>query len=81
MARVLTMVERWVSSNERDAYLATVAQRARAAAADHAHFWVFEHTDESGHFVEFTEGADANSIAAVHHGEMPGPLWRAIEGG
>ncbi len=81
MARMLTIVERRVATAERDAYLAALEPRRRAAAAINAHFWIFEHADEVGHFVEFTEGADANAIASVHDGELPAPVWREVQGG
>jgi hypothetical protein len=81
MARVLTMVERLVVAAEREAYLAALAPRRAAAARVQAHFWVFEHSDEPGRFVEFTEGAGANEIASVHDGELPAPLWREVQGG
>jgi hypothetical protein len=81
MARVLTIVERRVPATEREAYFAALDSRRRAAAERHAHFWIFEHSDEAGRFVEFTEGADANDIAAVHDGELPAPFWREVQGG
>jgi hypothetical protein len=81
MARVLTIVERRVPATERESYFAALESRRRSAAARRAHFWIFEHADEAGRFVEFTEGADANDIAAVHDGELPAPLWREVQGG
>ncbi|WP_411280175.1 hypothetical protein [Gemmatimonas sp.] len=81
MARVLAMQERVVASEEREAYLATLENRRARAAAVPAHFWVFEHATESGRFVEFTEAASDDAIAAVHErGETPG-LWREVQGG
>ncbi|MBP6774316.1 MAG: hypothetical protein KA154_15070 [Gemmatimonadaceae bacterium] len=80
MSRVLTIVERHVPDAGRAAYLTGVESRRQQAAANHAHFWVFEHDDEPGRFVEFTEGGAASDIAAVHDGVLPAPLWRAVQG-
>ncbi len=78
MARALTMVERRVPAGERMQYLQQLAERRVAAEHARVHFWVFEHEDESGRFVEFTEGASATDIAAAHDGELPAPLWREV---
>ncbi len=81
MARVLAMQERVVASVEREAYLASLVHRRARAAAVPAHFWVFEHATESGRFVEFTEAASDEAIAAVHEGgQVPG-CWREVQGG
>ena len=79
-ARVLMMVERRVSAAERADFLGTLAARRYAAEGAHAHFWVFEHVDEPGRFVEFTEAADATAVATVHDGALPAPLWREVLG-
>ena len=79
-ARVLAFVERRVSPLERAAYLASVDARRRIASAARGHFWVFEHEDEPGRFVEFTEAADATDVATVHDGVLPAPLWREVRG-
>lgn len=81
MARVLTMCERQVSTTERAAYLESLTLRRAAAAAAHVHFWVFEHSDEPGRFVEFTEAGAVDDIAAAHDGELPAPVWREVQGG
>ncbi len=81
MARVLAMQERVVARAEREAYLAALDSRRARAAAVPAHFWVFEHATDSGRFVEFTEAASEDAIAAAHeHGAVPG-LWREVQGG
>ena len=81
MARVLAMQERVVAPAERGAYLASLDRRRARAAAVPAHFWVFEHATESGRFVEFTEAASDEAIAAAHEpGQAPG-LWREVQGG
>jgi hypothetical protein len=80
MTRSLTIVERTVPAADRAAYLISLATRRAAAARVDAHFWVFEHSDEPGRYVEFTEGAGANEIATVHDGELPAPLWREVQG-
>ena len=81
MARVLTMVERRVPADGRAAYLRDVDTRRHAAAAARVHFWVFEHDDEPGRFVEFTEAGSADDVAALHDGALPAPLWREVQGG
>lgn len=80
-ARVLAMVERRVSSAERSDYLAGVAAIRAVASSVQAHFWVFERDDEPGHFVEFTEAADATRVASTHGGVLPAPVWREVQGG
>lgn len=81
MTRLLAMQERVVASAERVAYLAALVNRRARAAALPAHFWVFEHATESGRFVEFTEAASDEAIAAVlESGTAPG-LWREVQGG
>jgi hypothetical protein len=81
MARTLTIVERRVSDAERAAYLAALSLRKQRAAAVPAHFWVFEHADERGRFVEFTEAAGEPQIAALHEHDMPGDIWHEVQGG
>ena len=78
--RVLTVVERQVSANDRVAFLATVSLRQQVAAQVRAHVWLFEHAEEPGRFMEFTEAADASALATVHEGHMPAPLWREVRG-
>jgi hypothetical protein len=73
-------VERRVSTDERAAYLAGLAPRRLEAAAVRAHFWVFEHHEEPGRFVEFTEAGSVAEIASVHDGEVPAPYWREVQG-
>jgi len=46
-----------------------------------AHFWVFEHADDRGRFVEFTEAAGEEQIAALHERDMPADIWREVQGG
>lgn len=81
MARTLTIVERRVAEAERAAYLAALSLRKERAAAVPAHFWVFEHATERGRFVEFTEAAGEERIAALHEHDMPADLWREVQGG
>ena len=76
--RVLTMVERRVTASERAAFLGTLAARRGAARTRHANLWVFEHPDEPGRFIEFTEAANAVDVAAVHEGAVSAPLWREV---
>ena len=81
MARTLTIVERRVTDAERAEYLAALSGRKQRAAAVPAHFWVFEHATERGRFVEFTEAAGEEQIAALHDHDMPADLWREVQGG
>lgn len=81
MPRVLSMTERRVGPAEREAYLATLVDRRAVAAAANAHFWVFEHADDGGRFVEFTEAASDGAIVAAHGPDAPGALWREVQGG
>ena len=81
MARALTMVERRVSAADRETYLDSLESRRVSAEQLRLHFWVFEHADESGRFVEFTEGASEHDVANAQHGALPAPLWRQVYGG
>jgi hypothetical protein len=81
MARTLTIVERRVGDAERADYLAALSGRKQRAAAVPAHFWVFEHADDRGRFVEFTEAAGEEQIAALHERDMPADIWREVQGG
>jgi len=81
MARTLTIVERRVSDEERADYLAALSRRKQRAVAVPAHFWVFEHADDRGRFVEFTEAAGEEQIAALHERDMPADIWREVQGG
>ena len=78
--RVLSMVERQVKSEQRSEYLSGLAATRAAASAAHAHFWVFEHEQEPGRFMEFTEAADAAQVATTHGGTLPAPIWREVGG-
>jgi len=81
MARVLAMQEVVIAAAEREAYLAALVNRRARAAAVPAHFWVFEHATESGRFVEFTEAASDEAIAAAHEGGQMLGRWREVQGG
>jgi hypothetical protein len=72
------MVERRVSADERTTFLQLLSVRRRAAEAVRAHVWVFEHATDVGRFVEFTEAASPEDIAAVHDGTTPAPIWREV---
>ena len=78
--RVLSMVERQVKAEQRSDYLSSLGATRAAATAAHAHFWVFEHEQEPGRFMEFTEAADAGQVASTHGGTVPAPLWREVQG-
>lgn len=75
---MLSMLERRVSASERTAFLHALPARRVAAKAGRVHLWVFEHAEEPGRFVEFTEAAHASDLASLHEGQLPAPLWRAV---
>jgi hypothetical protein len=52
---------------------------ARAPAGPH--FWVFQHHTEAGRFLEFTEGATAEAVAALLDGAAADDLWHEVQGG
>lgn len=81
MARVLAMRECVVASADREAYFTSLVNRRTRAASVPAHFWVFEHASESGRFVEFTEAASDEAIAAAHEADQMPALWREVQGG
>jgi hypothetical protein len=49
-----------------------------------ANFWVFEHVEEHGRFVEFTEGESEASVRTVNagpdHETASLALWREVRG-
>jgi hypothetical protein len=81
MPRTLSMQERRVSDAERADYLAALSARSSSASAAQAHFWVFEHARESGRFLEFTEAADAVTLAQLLGVEDVSDHWREVRGG
>ena len=81
MPRALTIVERRVSDAERAEYLAALSPRKQRAAEVPAHFWVFEHADERGRFVEFSEADGDEQIASLHEPDVSPPIWREVQGG
>lgn len=81
MPRLLAIGEQRVALAERDAYLASLAERRANAAAAGLNFWVFEHLTEPGRFIEFTEGADAEAIRRRPGADPALPLWQEVQGG
>lgn len=81
MARALTMHEQRVATADRAAYFAALADRRQRAAAVQAHFWVFEHAGDPGRFVEFTEAASEEILAAVSGNVETLGVWREVQGG
>jgi hypothetical protein len=84
MPRLLTFAEQQVAAATRAEYLAGVAARRLVAASAGANFWVFEHVDQQGRFVEFTEGGSEAAVRAVNgepdHGTASLALWREVRG-
>jgi hypothetical protein len=85
MGRMLAVAERQVDAAARGDYLTSVGARQHVAASSGVHFWVFEHAEESGRFIEFVEGASERDVRAVAvDGELlqgPLALWREVRGG
>ena len=73
------MIERRVPPSERGAFLTALSARRDAAQSYRAHFWVFEHAEDAGRFVEFTEAADEASVTAAHVGDLSASLWREVQ--
>ena len=84
MPRLLTFAETRVDAAARAEYLARVAARRVTAASVGANFWVFEHVEEHGRFVEFTEGESEASVRTVNagpdHETASLALWREVRG-
>lgn len=85
MARMLAVAERRIDAAARTDYLTSIGARRQSAAATGVHFWVFEHADESGRFIEFVEGASEHDVRSVAEGDdvMRAALsiWREVQGG
>ncbi|MEO7522005.1 MAG: hypothetical protein ABIW79_09330 [Gemmatimonas sp.] len=84
MARLLAVTEHRVEGAVRAEYLVAVGERQRAAETSGVHFWIFEHTDERGRFIEFVEGASESAVrsaaGSVHSSEPSLSLWREVQG-
>ena len=78
MTRYLAINERTVDAAARATYQSTLAARRAAAKTAGVEFWVFEHTVEHGRFIEFSEGADAQSVTVATSQAHPSALWRQI---
>jgi len=65
MAHALAVRRLTVSPDERDAYLARLAERRASATACGVHFWAFERDDVIGEFVEFVETRDRASLTTA----------------
>ena len=85
MTRLLAVTEHRVEAAVRADYLVAVGARQRAAASSGVHFWIFEHTDESGRFIEFVEGASEFAVRTAatddNSPERSPSLWREVLGG
>jgi hypothetical protein len=81
MPRTLAMHEVRVTDAERGDYLAGLPARTARAEAIRAHFWVFEHVSDRGRFIEFTEAASAQEIAAARGVDTATDCWREVQGG
>ena len=54
-----------VAVEERDTYLARLAERRASARACGVHFWAFEREGAAGEFVEFVETRDRAALATA----------------
>jgi hypothetical protein len=54
-----------IRDEERDAYLARLAERRASAQACGVHFWAFEREGGAGEFLEFVETRDRASLATA----------------
>ncbi|MBL0940196.1 MAG: hypothetical protein IBJ03_14980 [Gemmatimonadaceae bacterium] len=81
MTRALHVTELRVPDAERATYLAALPARTSRAAAVPAHFWVFEHAADPGHFLEFTEAASDALLATALGVENVTDRWREVQGG
>jgi len=84
MARMLAFAERHIDEASRTDYLTSVGARQRSAASSGVHFWVFEHADEGGRFIEFVEGASEQDVRSAAAGNNllnpPVEVWREVQG-
>ena len=78
MRKVLAVAERRIDAGRRSEYLTSLGARRSAANASGVAFWVFEHMVDAGRFIEFTEGADANAVAASLSDQRTPELWREV---
>jgi hypothetical protein len=80
MARTLHLRERQVAASDRAAYLADLPARKARAAQVQAHFWVFEHVDEAGRFVEFTEAKHERDLVSLVGPAAATDRWGEVQG-
>jgi hypothetical protein len=82
---MLAVAERRVDAAAIADYLTAVPARRNAAASFGVHFWVFEHTEDRGRFIEFVEGASEGDVRAAAAGSELSvdslTLWREVQGG
>ncbi len=65
MPRALAIRHVDVAGDERDAYLARLAERTASARACGYNCWAFEREGEPGRFVEFVEARDRGALATA----------------
>ena len=66
MSRALSVHRSIIPVAERAKYLERLRVRQAHYAGAHCKFWVFEEVALAGAFIEFTESADATTLAHAH---------------
>ena len=66
MPRALSIHRSIVPAGDRAKYLARMLVRRAHYLNANCKFWVFEEAALTGAFIEFTEAADASTLAAAH---------------
>lgn len=84
MPRALTIQRSVVPVADRPRYLDRLRARLAHYTARACRFWVFEEAALPGAFVEFTEAADAATLAAAHAAAPEAPvdparIYREVE--
>ena len=88
MPRALVMAERVVLQSVRTDFLKATTARRDSAAAVGANYWMFEHSEAQGTFLEFIEAGSSDAlVAAVAALNATGadfpqtaPVWREVKG-
>ena len=65
MSHALSIRRLTVTPDERDAYLARLAERQASARACGVHFWAFEREGDEGEFLEFVETRDRAALTTA----------------
>jgi hypothetical protein len=66
MPRALSVQRTLVTPNERERFLQRMKRKREHYLKANCRFWVFEEVELPGAFLEFTEAADADTLARAH---------------